>query len=69
MTDDAAVEPKRAHWLPAFSRDASRALRDPSLTREERELILSEHLEGVAYDALSGWSMPLRELLGLYRSS
>ena len=70
MTDDAGVEPGRAHWLlPAFSRDASRALDDPSLTPEDRERIMNEYLEGVAYDVLSGWSMPLRELLGLYRSS
>ena len=70
MTDDAGVEPRRALWLlPAFSRDALRALDDPSLTPEERDRIMSEHLEEVAYDVLSGWSMPLRELLGLRRSS
>jgi len=70
MTDDAGVEPRRAHWLlPAFSSDASRALRDPNLTAEERERIMDEYLEGVAYDVLSGWSMPLRELLSLRRSS
>jgi len=70
MTDDAGVEPGRAHWLlPAFSRDALRALDDPSLTPEDREAIMGEHLEGVACDVLSGWSMPLRVLLGLCRSS
>jgi len=70
MTDDSGVEPRRAHWLvPAFSSDALRALDDPSLTAEERERIMNEHLEGIAYDVLSGWSMPLSELWGLRRSS
>ncbi len=55
--------------MPAFSSDALRALDDPSLTAEERERIMNEHLEGIAYDVLSGWSMPLRELFGLRRNS
>ena len=70
MTDDAGVEPRRAHWLlPAFSRDASRALDDPNLTAEERERIMDEYLEGEAYDVLHGETSPLRMLFGLRRSS
>ena len=70
MTDDAGVEPGRAHWLlPAFSRDALRALDDPNLTAEERERIMDEYLEGVAYDVLHGETRPLRMLFGLRRSS